>query len=186
MRSSERSDGRRWSERRGSNSRHPPWQGGALPTELRSPNKEWKKWGHWASCQPRFGRIGGNSGWSIAGGLAAIIPRGHAGCVAKETTEGLGRLKAAQLGNPLQGELRSPHQGNGPVELMVDPVVAQGNSGLRLEALTQTAFRHSQTSGNRTKIQPGIQAMAQLGFNRAEPCRPLMRPRGLAVGRRLS
>ena len=25
----------KWSERRGSNSRHPPWQGGALPTELR-------------------------------------------------------------------------------------------------------------------------------------------------------
>ena len=27
-----------WSERRGSNSRHPPWEGGALPSELRSPN----------------------------------------------------------------------------------------------------------------------------------------------------
>ena len=26
----------RWSERRGSNSRHPPWQGGALPAELLS------------------------------------------------------------------------------------------------------------------------------------------------------
>ena len=28
----------RWSERRGSNSRHPPWQGGALPAELLSHN----------------------------------------------------------------------------------------------------------------------------------------------------
>ena len=28
-----------WSERRGSNSRHPPWEGGALPSELRSPNR---------------------------------------------------------------------------------------------------------------------------------------------------
>ena len=30
---------KKWSERRGSNSRHPPWQGGALPTELRSLKK---------------------------------------------------------------------------------------------------------------------------------------------------
>ena len=35
---------KKWSGRRDSNSRHPPWKGGALPTELRPQNKQIKKW----------------------------------------------------------------------------------------------------------------------------------------------
>ena len=63
----------KWSERRGSNSRHLPWQGSALPTELRSLKKSWIK-SYSAEClsmrfliKQAFAATLGNSSRSRAG-----------------------------------------------------------------------------------------------------------------------
>src|SRR6202012_3566054 len=54
---------RKWSGRRDSNSRRPPWQGGALPTELRPRTRgSADNTGHWPSTLFRRGRRKGCAG----------------------------------------------------------------------------------------------------------------------------
>ncbi len=66
--------GREWSGRQDSNLRHPPWKGGALPTELRPHRKlTWlEKW--WREKDSNLRRITPTDLQSVAFGRSATSP----------------------------------------------------------------------------------------------------------------
>lgn len=66
--------GREWSGRQDSNLRHPPWKGGALPTELRPHRKlTWlEKW--WREKDSNLRRITPTDLQSVAIGHSATSP----------------------------------------------------------------------------------------------------------------
>lgn len=66
--------GREWSGRQDSNLRHPPWKGGALPTELRPHEKNLvRKW--WREKDSNLRRIAPTDLQSVAFGRSATSPQ---------------------------------------------------------------------------------------------------------------
>ncbi len=90
----------KWSGRRDSNSRRLPWQGSALPTELRPQNRVQEVGGHLRPSTAIFAVINSEEQWAIAAAptLAVACPAGGPGGairgasrISKECTPALGK-----------------------------------------------------------------------------------------------